>query len=265
MSARRGPTYPGVYPRAYGETQRLPTPDGDKWGLSPRLRGNPWDVRRDTRRFGSIPALTGKPPACRSRLYWTGVYPRAYGETVQRTSRQGDRRGLSPRLRGNRKQQPRPYRGRGSIPALTGKPSAGGGYHALRGSIPALTGKPRSRRAAPSACRVYPRAYGETQIEARGALGMSGLSPRLRGNPDRGARRPRHVGSIPALTGKPVGGGGSFSVAEVYPRAYGETDLVNRSVPIAVGLSPRLRGNPNALISQPTGRRSIPALTGKPL
>ena len=50
----------------------------------------------------------------------------------------------------------------------------------------------------------------------------------------------------------------------VYPRACGETGMLEAPALLDTGLSPRLRGNPRWL---PFGKRisgSIPALAGKP-
>ena len=176
------------------------------------------------RRQGSIPALTGKPVTTASCGCASKVYPRAYGETQPAENPIAAAGGLSPRLRGNLERRRHGEHRVGSIPALTGKPHPG----------------------LPAGCRaaVYPRAYGETQRRPRGAAGVWGLSPRLRGN--RGGRRRREgaAGSIPALTGKPPPG--------CRPRA------------ICAGLSPRLRGNPPPPEPPHRPRGSIPALTGKP-
>ena len=50
----------------------------------------------------------------------------------------------------------------------------------------------------------------------------------------------------------------------VYPRAYGGTGTQQSRRTAAIGLSPRVRGNPSGTISRIIRRRSIPARTGEP-
>ena len=71
--------------------------------------------------------------------------------------------------------------------------------------------------------------------------------------------------SIPALTGKPCWPPWCRSLRGVYPRAYGETPYRSTRLRLSGGLSPRLRGNPVRFTGRYGVRRSIPALTGKPL
>ena len=174
--------------------------------------------------------------------------------------------GLSPRLRGNLKSSPfNPVSAR---------------------SIPAPTGKPFASPPAKSNGQVYPRAYGETDQAVPLGLDLQGLSPRLRGNQ---LTTPGGIGksrSIPAPTGKPGPEGRLSRLAQVYPRAYGETHYYGDDCPGGHGLSPRLRGNPEPAYgkisltpvypraygetgrppgrSRPPAQRSIPAPTGKP-
>ncbi len=71
-----------VYPRVYGGTESLGSPDPGPWGLSPRVRGNrdPTPSFVTVRR--SIPACTGEPGACGGGKGGIGVYPRVYGGTL---------------------------------------------------------------------------------------------------------------------------------------------------------------------------------------
>ena len=73
------------------------------------------------------------------------------------------------------------------------------------------------------------------------------------------------MGSIPALTGKPGHRGHAHHPEGVYPRAHGEARVVRQPSRVVCGLSPRSRGSPGGGSAGPTRRRSIPALTGKPL
>ena len=68
------------------------------------------------------------------------------------------------------------------------------------------------------------------------------------------------MGSIPALTGKPIQIGLPDVAIEVYPRAYGETGEACPGATPEAGLSPRLRGNR----SQPGAPGVYPRASGKP-
>ena len=51
---------------------------------------------------GSIPARAGEPASGYRAGYTAEVYPRACGGTIEALSGDGARKGLSPRVRGNR-------------------------------------------------------------------------------------------------------------------------------------------------------------------
>ena len=55
----------------------------------------------------------------------------------------------------------------------------------------------------------------------KGGLGKAGLSPRVRGKPDRDARLVRCRGSIPACAGEAEGYQTNPATLEVYPRVCG--------------------------------------------
>ena len=172
-----------VYPRACGGTQSSSRSLTDGWGLSPRLRGNlrepppPRFLRR------SIPALAGEPRRRLSEPSRSEVYPRACGGTSPLDLKPSDSAGLSPRLRGNLLIAHVDLEILGSIPALAGEPSLSSTCWAHR--------------------RVYPRACGGTLASSAIPPGMSGLSPRLRGNPIVLTSVSVVSGSIPALAGEP--------------------------------------------------------------
>ena len=228
----------------YGETAatRIATPL--RRGLSPRVRGNLGRAERPASRVGSIPACTGKPTRPDGSRQLRGVYPRVYGETIEAAGTRALMTGLSPRVRGNRG---------------GGRPNVG-----VHWSIPACTGKPTANRCGPALRWVYPRVYGETQYGVPQVDRPRGLSPRVRGNLQRGAGASRKERSIPACTGKPaLGNRYSISVG-VYPRVYGETSRGLRRAPPKRGLSPRVRGNRQNARALAARRGSIPACTGKP-
>ncbi len=116
------PARPVVYPRACGGTNYEPGGTFAARGLSPRVRGNPDDPRRADGRGGSIPARAGEPISKGAAQAVSEVYPRACGGTRYLPCYSFGYQGLSPRVRGNRKQD-LPGRGReGSIPARAGEP-----------------------------------------------------------------------------------------------------------------------------------------------
>ena len=151
------------------------------------------------------------------------VYPRVCGGTRNDTRREGCRRGLSPRMRGNP-----PARGRNAN---------------TEGSIPAYAGEPmrvqRSRRLR----RVYPRVCGGTAFLLRYTPGPLGLSPRMRGNPPLGNPQNARRRSIPAYAGEPGIYTANCRGNAVYPRVCGGTATVIVVLAVMQGLSPRMRGN----------------------
>ena len=108
--------------------------------------------------------------------------------------------------------------------------------------------------------------YGGTP--RRGARGeapspdVSGLSPRVRGNPRRAWRRYMDRRSIPACTGEPHRAGTGRRCTRVYPRVYGGTILRLRQPPSREGLSPRVRGNPTPAPPPKSGPMVYPRVYG---
>ena len=233
-----------VYPRAGGETNALIAFRKNGRGLSPRGRGNLANTTDRIYQQWSIPARAGKP-----RWRWRTwsrrrVYPRAGGETPAGDLLGQIGAGLSPRGRGNLE-----HLGEGAL---------------LAGSIPARAGKPSSRASWWTCRRVYPRAGGETGIVQRPPDARQGLSPRGRGNRPLGAGYPDRQRSIPARAGKPIWWSLWCSCGAVYPRAGGETSEMQSRRSSQRGLSPRGRGNRQAIFGRFLQKGSIPARAGKP-
>ena len=114
-----------VYPRVCGGTLWLgdcPRADG---GLSPRMRGNPGRPAPAYRRERSIPAYAGEPVHIPSAIVPAWVYPRVCGGTGKAGVIPNAGGGLSPRMRGNRRQRVFICSPAGSIPAYAGEPNAG--------------------------------------------------------------------------------------------------------------------------------------------
>ena len=192
-------------------------------GLSPRLRGNGLQGAQTKPGGGSIPALAGERLDPSISQPRSRVYPRACGGTDLEGMAKAAAAGLSPRLRGN----------------------------ALRYSSGDIFR------------RVYPRACGGTAGISGSLVARTGLSPRLRGNGFEGLTSLSTHGSIPALAGERRNPCSDGAILWVYPRACGGTRNGRRVHNVKMGLSPRLRGNVQALARPVRRLGSIPALAGE--
>ena len=172
------------------------------------------------------------------------VYPRACGGTPRLSGLRRDVLGLSPRVRGN----------------LVHAGFAPSDYR----SIPARAGEPRWRAPASARRWVYPRACGGTDRSARSTQGVTGLSPRVRGNPEPVNTKSANRRSIPARAGEPNGRWWTSLMWRVYPRACGGTFAAMVITAAVWGLSPRVRGNPTMREILRSRWRSIPARAGEP-
>ena len=213
-------------------------------GLSPRGRGNQWDMLGWDRLEGSIPAWAGEPSPLLSSSAGGKVYPRVGGGTPWLTWSVVMHQGLSPRGRGN--------------------PTGALASQRIEGSIPAWAGEPHSLPL-PGVCeRVYPRVGGGTGFQQLQPAGIRGLSPRGRGNPGDGLAEREFVGSIPAWAGEPRSCTGIQQSRAVYPRVGGGTAVARGPTPAGRGLSPRGRGNRRPGPIHRGAGRSIPAWAGEP-
>ena len=152
--------------------------------------------------------------------------------------------GLSPRVRGNRRNRRRHRPATGSIPACAGEPFTGGDV--------------------PTPERVYPRVCGGTRQRQGCSPCAAGLSPRVRGNPCFDRALEGKSGSIPACAGEPYSAKRNAFDGGVYPRVCGGTfaGVVGRAR--LLGLSPRVRGNLGRGMGSSGGVGSIPACAGEP-
>ena len=167
------------------------------------------------------------------------------GGTLTGSLNEGVGKGLSPRVRGNRR--------------------AGGGRRSGAGSIPACAGEPPAIGLLLESIRVYPRVCGGTAIHRCRRRAMSGLSPRVRGNPTRPNHDPDRERSIPACAGEPPAAGPRLRGRGVYPRVCGGTVTRFGASVGASGLSPRVRGNREWASAEPDLEGSIPACAGEPV
>ena len=86
----------------------------------------------------------------------------------------------------------------------------------------------------------------------------------MRGNRDYAGCNQGQKRSIPACAGKPLQVREIGGVGGVYPRVCGETLALIPEIPLAIGLSPRVRGNHISSMVHDEGNGSIPACAGKP-
>ena len=233
-----------VYPRVCGGTPWEINDHQRAMGLSPRVRGNLRWVGCGGRRPGSIPACAGEPGSSMTCIRRGKVYPRVCGGTPEATNREPPWEGLSPRVRGNPS----------STSSATGKPR----------SIPACAGEPPGRLTITSEQGVYPRVCGGTGAVRRRNYPFFGLSPRVRGNHPVKLLSPPCPRSIPACAGEPYRSFPRTNFRTVYPRVCGGTWRRNGRAAFGRGLSPRVRGNPPVMLTNPPCPRSIPACAGEP-
>ena len=112
-----------VYPRVCGGTSRLSPSATAVWGLSPRVRGNQRPGLPKSTNTRSIPACAGEPRIWFSAHCTPMVYPRVCGGTPDFASLDASKKGLSPRVRGNRRLVEQAGSLVRSIPACAGEPS----------------------------------------------------------------------------------------------------------------------------------------------
>ena len=130
-SQPRTPLRLSVYPRVCGGTapassRAASVRRASAAGLSPRVRGNPYQPQAQRMRPGSIPACAGEPRGHCHRYRRSEVYPRVCGGTEGVVGGVREACGLSPRVRGNRNPHKRSQVIQGSIPACAGEPAGGG-------------------------------------------------------------------------------------------------------------------------------------------
>ena len=105
---------------------------------------------------------------------------------------------------------------------------------------------------------------GGTSEARHGPHRPRGLSPRVRGNLNRGRGVRKNQGSIPACAGEPLQSAPAICKAAVYPRVCGGTVVEHLHPTKAGGLSPRVRGNLIVVNLGQARDRSIPACAGEP-
>ena len=134
---------------------------------------------------------------------------------------------------------------------------------ALSGSIPAGAGESSTPGKSPYRTGVYPRGCGGIFVAPDKWPMAGGLSPRVRGNPQRRKEQGFIAGSIPAGAGESVQQTPPNVARRVYPRGCGGILERIGAIDSAYGLSPRVRGNLYALDHRKPFPGSIPAGAGE--
>ena len=149
--------YSGVYPRVCGVTSLTALALAQARGLSPRVRGHPYqtdDWKRVSRSIppphihpfpprrssDRIPACAGSPFRIESRSCVDRVYPRVCGVTAKNVPPKARIDGLSPRVRGHRCAEPHHVGGHRSIPACAGSPEVRAGHLGVMRVYPRVCG-----------------------------------------------------------------------------------------------------------------------------
>ena len=217
-------------------------------GLSPRVRGNHCRPPLCTAQARSIPACAGEPETDVLKVRRHAVYPRVCGGTSRRPGPLLPDAGLSPRVRGNRKELFESIQGAGSIPACAGEPGMDTPRFSPDQVYPRVCGEPTISNSCSRCRRVYPRVCGGTRAFPLDLPYQAGLSPRVRGNLLCDTNPHISNGSIPACAGEPSLMAMVDRGEMVYPRVCGGTLTASRRQTGSRGLSPRVRGN---LVGQP--------------
>ena len=233
----------GVYPRVGGGNRGRSSGCIAAFGLSPRGRGKPPEVRLGLERGRSIPAWAGETDARVSGPAPGRVYPRVGGGNAAGGRRAWSTGGLSPRGRG--------------------KPTGLSIASVCRRSIPAWAGETPSPGRRTPGNRVYPRVGGGNVVGSGLKDPRNGLSPRGRGKRLALLQYPTLRWSIPAWAGETVVRICSSRALRVYPRVGGGNARGEKKARCSRGLSPRGRGKRRIRIRRRGRRRSIPAWAGE--
>ena len=214
--------------------------------------------------WGSIPASAGEPNDSITGASSSAVYPRECGGTFIAGVNAVYQVGLSPRVRGTITYGKHQEGKEGLSPRVRGNHATPDKGQRSEGSIPASAGEPGKLAKVCATSAVYPRECGGTVMTRGVNATVSGLSPRVRGNPFSSFPASLEEWSIPASAGEPQHPARRTNIFPVYPRECGGTGDKNRANLVYDGLSPRVRGNHGVELFFLDGLGSIPASAGEP-
>ena len=172
----------GLSPRVRGSPERFYPghTTTEARGLSPRVRGEPRRVRRV-----SIPACAGEPPACRCAAPSVSrSIPACAGEPggIRAACVVRSKRSIPACAGGAMLSRTLLLPWPGLSPRVRGSPMCWWYGRIRAGSIPACAGEPATSPASCTRIRVYPRVCGGARRRRARRMGLSGLSPRVRGS-----------------------------------------------------------------------------------
>ena len=230
------------HPRACGANMAELNERVCERGSSPRVRGQRFDQQRHGPIGRIIPARAGPTRSPQGRPCSWADHPRACGANRTGPHDHFTLLGSSPRVRGQRRQAIHASRRRRIIPARAGP-----------------TSHP------PSTCRCrtdHPRACGANLLEDLGGGGLRGSSPRVRGQRNVRMCVWTTVRIIPARAGPTERTLRRPQYDADHPRACGANTLLASAPVMAVGSSPRVRGQLALLNEGALDSRIIPARAG---
>ena len=105
---------------------------------------------------------------------------------------------------------------------------------------------------------------GGTGWASKTTLTPLGLSPRVWGNLEKRRHRRSGRGSIPTCVGEPENITHRQKLPTVYPHVCGGTRNDFAAIPVKMGLSPRVWGNPIVYSAPASSPGSIPTCVGEP-
>ena len=213
------------------------------WGSSPRVRGEAWTRGASMGRTGIIPAGAGRSVSAFEQDSTRRDHPRGCGEKRLPRPPCLKRMGSSPRVRGEV-----------VFVELVGL---------VAGIIPAGAGRSLRAKAGMPANWDHPRGCGEKALIADLGRGVTGSSPRVRGEGEKG-RLGEHLGGIiPAGAGRSHDGHGRVRRHGDHPRGCGEKASPRICGDPRVGSSPRVRGEANPSTPPQSIPWIIPAGAGR--
>ena len=211
-------------------------------GSSPRVRGTARQDRDFCRLIRFIPACAGNSLAALRTDTLLSVHPRVCGEQRVRTVTFAALSGSSPRVQG-------------TVTAVNFDRD-------LRRFIPACAGNSHQASCRCVALSVHPRVCGEQDLSLIGLCRSLGSSPRVRGTASCCDLRRCCYRFIPACAGNSAAAPIIWRNGPVHPRVCGEQSRTYRSLDIATGSSPRVRGTAWGYAAPDPAGRFIPACAG---
>ena len=233
----------GDHPRGCGEKPIDIQISNLREGSSPRVRGEDTKTSPCPTASRIIPAGAGRRSNLRKSTWSAQDHPRGCGEKETLAAVTVAAMGSSPRVRGEEK--------------------VGKLYRGWPGIIPAGAGRRSRRRCPQGQLGDHPRGCGEKACVMSADCLVSGSSPRVRGEEERGAAGGEDEGIIPAGAGRREKVSGSGAGLRDHPRGCGEKRVAGEDVKVGGGSSPRVRGEVVAGITKKGAGGIIPAGAGR--